>query len=277
MVVGDELVFFITGRNSISTRTNKMSDDASNNQQNNSSTSSSTPPPQQDSNGNVLEKMQQHIRTNKVDVAMWATRILTVLFTFSYLVPLISNQQSSFNKVLLSNAATSALRLHQRLPSFAFTREFLARLFMEDSCHYLMFSLIFFNAQPTLLILIPIVLFAVLHASSYSLKLLDIIGQNSWWGARFLISLVEFQASNILKAAAFAEIFIMPLAIVFTFRGKTGLMTPIVYYHFLVMRYSSRRNPYTRNAFAELRVKAEALAASSPAVVGKIIHSASLL
>ncbi|XP_050340673.1 Krueppel homolog 2-like [Bactrocera neohumeralis] len=157
-----------------------MSDDASNNQPNNSSTSSSTPPPQQDNNGNVFGKMQQHIRTNKVDVAMWATRILTVLFTFSYLVPLISNQQSSFNKVLLSNAATSALRLHQRLPSFAFTREFLARLFIEDSCHYLMFSLIFFNVQPTLLILIPIVLFAVLHASSYSLKLLDIIGQNSW-------------------------------------------------------------------------------------------------
>lgn len=170
-----------------------MSDDASNNQQNNSSTFSSTPPQQQDSNGTVLEKMQQHIRTNKVDVAMWATRILTVLFTFSYLVPLIrlnkfrlfmcvqsfncliySNQQSSFNKVLLSNAATSALRLHQRLPSFAFTREFLARLFIEDSCHYLMFSLIFFNVQPTLLILIPIVLFAVLHASSYSLKLLDV-------------------------------------------------------------------------------------------------------
>lgn len=174
-------------------RTNKMNDDASNNQQNNSSTFSSTPSPQQDNNGNVLEKMQQHIRTNKVDVAMWATRLLTVLFTFSYVVPLIrftkfrlfmcvqtfncliySNQQSSFNKVLLSNAATSALRLHQRLPSFAFTREFLARLFIEDSCHYLMFSLIFFNVQPTLLILIPIVLFAVLHASSYSLKLLDV-------------------------------------------------------------------------------------------------------
>ncbi|XP_017471984.1 PREDICTED: Krueppel homolog 2 [Rhagoletis zephyria] len=250
-----------------------MSDDASDNRQNNGSTSSSTPPLQQDSNGNILEKMQQHVRTNKVDVAMWATRMLTVLFTISYIVPIISNQQSSFNKVLLSNAATSALRLHQRLPSFTFSREFLARLFIEDSCHYLMFSLIFFNVQPTLLILIPIVLFAVLHASSYSLKLLDIIGQNSWWGARFLISLVEFQASNILKAASFAEIFIMPLAVVFTFRGKAGLMTPIVYYHFLVMRYSSRRNPYTRNAFAELRIKAEALAASSPAVVGKIIHS----
>ncbi|XP_067622045.1 Krueppel homolog 2 [Eurosta solidaginis] len=247
-----------------------MSEDASDNQQNSGSNPSSTS--QQDSS--VFEKMQQHVRTNKVDVAMWATRLLTVLFTVSYVIPIISNQQSSFNKVLLSNAATSALRLHQRLPSFTFTREFLARLFIEDSCHYLMFSLIFFNVQPTLLILVPIVLFAVLHSSSYSLKLLDIIGQNSWWGARFLISLVEFQAHNILKAAAFAEIFLFPLAVVFTFRGKAGLMTPIVYYHFLVMRYSSRRNPYTRNAFGDLRVKAEALAATSPAIVSRIILSA---
>ena len=85
-----------------------------------------------------------------------------------------STQQSAFNKVLLSNAATSALRLHQRLPSFTLSREFLARLMVEDSCHYLVYSLIFFNVQPTLLILLPIVLFAVLHASSYSLKLLDV-------------------------------------------------------------------------------------------------------
>ena len=49
-------------------------------------------------------------------------------------------------------------------------------------------------------------------------------------------------------------------------------MTPIVYYHFLVMRYSSRRNPYTRNAFAELRMTAESLAARSPPFVGKVVR-----
>ncbi|TMW39763.1 hypothetical protein DOY81_015156, partial [Sarcophaga bullata] len=91
-------------------------------------------------------------------------------------------------------------------------------------------------------------------------------------GARFLISLVEFQAANILKAASFSEIFIMPLAVVLTFMGRAGLMTPIVYYHFLVMRYSSRRNPYTRNAFAELRMTAESLAARSPPFCGKVVR-----
>lgn len=50
-------------------------------------------------------------------------------------------------------------------------------------------------------------------------------------------------------------------------------MTPLVYYHFLVMRYSSRRNPYTRNAFTELRMSADALAMRLPSPIGKFIHS----
>ena len=249
-----------------------MSDDNGDNVRNSGSSSGSSPPPPQQPE-NIPAKLIEHVKTNKVDVAMWSTRLMTILFTILYVIPIIGTPQSSFNKVLLANAATSALRLHQRLPAFTFSREFLGRLFVEDSCHYLMFSLIFFNVTPTLLILIPIVLFAALHASSYSLKMLDLIGQNSWWGARFLISLIEFQTTNILRAAAFSEIFIMPLAVIMTFMGRSGLMTPIVYYHFLVMRYNSRRNRYTRNAFAELRMGTESLANRCPTMVAKIIRT----
>lgn len=222
---------------------------------------------------NLSRNIVEHIKENKIDVAMWTTRLLSIIFTIGYILPIFGTAQSSFNKVLLANAATNALRLHQRLPRFALSKEFLARLFTEDSCHYLMFSLIFFNVQPTLFILVPIVLFAVLHAASYSLKIVDLIGQNAWWGARFLISLVEFQATNILKAVAFSEIFIMVMAIILTFMGKAGLMTPFVYYHFLQMRYNSRRNPYTRNAFAELRMVVESLASRSPPMVSNILRA----
>lgn len=74
----------------------------------------------------------------------------------------------------MANAATSALRLHQRLPPVTFTREFLSLLLLEDSCHYLFFSLIFLYVSPMILILLPVVLFAVLHSASYSLTLLDV-------------------------------------------------------------------------------------------------------
>lgn len=46
---------------------------------------------------------------------------------------------------------------------------------------------------------------------------LQSMGQNSWWGARLLISIVEFQTRNILRLASFSEILLMPLVISFVF------------------------------------------------------------
>lgn len=55
--------------------------------------------------------------------------------------------------------------------------------------------------------------------------------------------------------------------------GKAGLLTPFIYYHFLVQRYTSRRNPYTRNMFRELRVLLEVTAAkpSMPGIVKQLL------
>lgn len=59
------------------------------------------------------------------------------------------------------------------------------------------------------------------------------------------------------------------------FRGRAGLMTPFVYYHFLVLRYSSRRNPYTRNMFYEMRLATESAAhhPQVPAIAKKLIFT----
>lgn len=53
----------------------------------------------------------------------------------------------------MSNAATSALRLHQRIPRVTLTQEFLSLLLLEDSCHYLIYSLIFLYVLPVTCIL----------------------------------------------------------------------------------------------------------------------------
>lgn len=55
---------------------------------------------------------------------------------------------SYYQKALLSNGVTSALRLHQRVPHFQFSREYFGRLFLEDSAHYLFYSLIFVTGPP---------------------------------------------------------------------------------------------------------------------------------
>lgn len=223
-----------------------------------------------------IEAVKNHMMENKIETALWISRVLSILFAIGYLIPLFGTSQSAFYKVLISNAATSALRLHQRLPTIQFTKEFLALLLIEDSCHYLFFSLIFLYVQPFIVVLFPVVLFAVLHSASYSLKMLDLLGQNSWWGARLLISLVEFQQRNILRLIAFSEIFLMPIAIISTFTGRAGLMTPFIYYHFLTLRYTSRRNPHTRIMFHELRLATENIANNpkAPPIIGKILHGA---
>lgn len=140
-----------------------------------------------------------------------------IVYKYNFFFLKFRNAQSAYYKVLMANAATSALRLHQRLPRVTFTREFLSQFLSEDSCHYLFFSLIFLYVSPVVLILLPVVTFAILHMASYSLTMLDIMGQNFWWAARLVISIVELQTRNLLRLAAFSEVFLMPLCILLVF------------------------------------------------------------
>lgn len=65
--------------------------------------------------------------------------------------------QNAYYKVLIANAAISALRLHQRLGRVRISREFLAELLIEDSCHYLFYSLIFLYVTPLTCILFRVI------------------------------------------------------------------------------------------------------------------------
>ena len=57
---------------------------------------------------------------------------LLIVFIKTGTVPNNNNNNNIF-KALMANAATSALRLHQRLPQVQFTREFLTQFLLEDS------------------------------------------------------------------------------------------------------------------------------------------------
>ncbi|XP_060532275.1 Krueppel homolog 2 [Cylas formicarius] len=201
-----------------------------------------------------FDALKAHVIAHKIDCALWAIRMVVIVFSIGYFIPIFGSAQNAYYKVLIANAAISALRLHQRLGRVQFSRQFLSELVLEDSCHYLFYSLIFIYVAPVNLVILPVLLFAILHAASYSLTLLDTLGQNSWWGCRLLISLVEFQSLNILRLVALSEILLMPYTVLLILMGRAGLLTPFIYYNFLTQRYASRRNPYTRNMFHELRL-----------------------
>jgi len=219
-------------------------------------------PQQQQPKG--LSNLTRHIMADKIGVGLWATRILTIFFAvFGYILPVFGNfmgdPMACYYKTLMASAATSALRLHQRLPRVQLNSEFINVLLSEDSAHYLLFSLIYlFASAPITMALMPVLLFAVLHGASYTLNLLDALGApTSMWGVRMLISFVELQSRNILRMIAFTEIFLLPIAVMNVFRGVTWLVAPLIYYRFLGLRYNSRRNPYTRTVFYMLRVSLE--------------------
>ena len=111
--------------------------------------------------------------------------------------------------------------------------------------------------------------------ASYSLTLLDCLGTNNqnWWLGRMLISLAELHSRSILRMVAFSEVFLMPLTVILVFTGRVSLVTPFMYYRFLGLRYTSRRNPYTRSIFYELRMSLEQSAAnpSLPQFVRNVI------
>lgn len=197
--------------------------------------------------------LKQYVIDNKIKAGLWFTRFLTMMFTISYIIPIFGNSYNVYYKALISNAATSALRLHQRVSPVQFHGQFLKMLLLEDSCHYFIYSIIYLYVPPITLVLLPIFLFALLQFSSFSLTLLDCLGQNSWWGIRFLISLVEFQSHQILRLCALSEIIILPYTVLLVFTGRVGLLIPIIYYQFLKSRLGSQRNPSTRNVFYEIR------------------------
>ncbi|XP_078049879.1 transmembrane protein 33-containing Krueppel homolog 2 [Augochlora pura] len=217
--------------------------------------------------------LMQRVIDNKINAGLWVTRLFTIVFTIGYIIPIFGNPYNIYYKALMSNAATSALRLHQRVPRVQLNRQFLEQLFLEDSFHYLFYSLIFLYAAPFVLVLAPIFLFAVTHFASYSLILLDCLGQNSWWGARLCILLIEYQSTKILRLCALSEIINCPFTVVLVVIGRASLLTPFIYYQFLKLRLASRRNPFTRNVFYELRNRLSLYAAKQtvPQIIRRMI------
>ncbi|XP_035681237.1 transmembrane protein 33-like [Branchiostoma floridae] len=200
-----------------------------------------------------------YMMSHKVDAGLWLSRVFTVGCSLLYAIPLLGMHVAygCYQRALISSAITSVLRLHQRLPRPQLTREFFAQLVLEDSAHYLFFALIFVNSFPFTMILMPVFLFALLHATAFTKTLLNIQGPNAGQFLRSLLDKLVARQQDILRLIACTEIFLMPAVVFMVFGGRMSLLVPFIYYRFLTMRYASRRNPYSRQLFYELRVMME--------------------
>ncbi|XP_069749516.1 transmembrane protein 33-like [Narcine bancroftii] len=222
--------------------------------------------------------VSQFMMSNKTESIMWLLRIFTLVSTFFFLFPIFGVAEGGYfyQRALLANALTSACRLHQRLPRFQLSRVYIAQALLEDSCHYFLYSLIFITSKPITLCLVPVAVFSLLHATAYNRKILDIIGPNSMPWMRSFLDKMTLHQQVLFKFIACNEIILMPAGVFMLLGGRTHLFLPFFYYRFLTLRYSSRRNPYCRTLFYELRVAIEQLTArpSCPNFLRTACHKA---
>jgi hypothetical protein len=247
------------------------SESSSNRNNEASSSASSTPQRPRSSPPAPAPSLINTLLEHKVDAVLLLSRLATIFFTIMYIIPFFHSESNVYyTKTLLSSIVTSALRLHQRLPNFELSRQFLFNLFREDSAHYLMYSFLFLSGTPMTIVLIPLATYAILHSSSFITQFII----NFPAIKQLFIRITENQVS-LLRFVALNEIVLMPILILSIFVSRSNLLLIFMYYRFLTLRYTSQRNPYTRNLFYEIRQSVEYLCnkPACPPIITRFIYS----
>lgn len=204
-----------------------------------------------------------HISSHRIDFILSVTRALTVLCTISYLIGFPGPASNRFKQALLMNAATSSLRLHQRMPPpplNQLNRNYFMSLILEDSFHYLIFPLMFFTGHPIALALLPCSLYAIFNLAVYTIAILDKLGDQDQLRTRISELVAKYQQS-LLHTVALSEVVLMPIVVIGVFTKFVGILVPIFYYRFLVLRYNSTRNAHLKLLVSQIKTVASAQAA----------------
>jgi transmembrane protein 33 len=127
--------------------------------------------------GARIQSASQFMLEDKISSLLWLTRLFTFVASLLFIFPFFGFDSAKlYQKALMANAATSALKLHQRIQGvpFQLNKEYIFKILIEDSAHYLLFSMIFMNTTPITIVLMPISAFALLHFATYTIKLFNV-------------------------------------------------------------------------------------------------------
>lgn len=167
------------------------------------------------------------MKANATDTLCFLLRTLTIYFAAAYLLSMSSPeyQKTVYFKAFAAAAATSAFRLHQRVRGSmnpTFSRDFLQQVMLEDSAHYLLYSLIFPTSTPvsskqtpiasqSLVALIPITLYAIWHSLAFVIKVAGVLNYTDKPIIQKLNRFKSAQTENVLGLIACSEIFLLPI------------------------------------------------------------------
>lgn len=143
-----------------------------------------------------------------------------------------------------------------------FSRQFIDFFISEDSGHYLWYCFFYQGYYPSPLLLFPILLYTVFQVPKYFSELSKFLSPSIRSPAGRLHNYIHSKQPSILRFIASAEIFLMIVVTYNLLSGSGNLLAPVVHYYFLKWRYQSRRNPYVRIMFGELRIVMQTVSSS---------------
>jgi hypothetical protein len=235
-----------------------------------------TETPQPEAGPSVMIKLTALINQGKLDAASWFIRIYLVILSVQHILlgGALPSIDPCYKKALIANALVACVRLHQRIGgSFALSKEHFSRVALEDSAHYLLFSLVFLMQPGKItMALVPITIMAAVHAVKYGYKVLDTIGTNT---GRGLLNAIALKQQSLFRVVALTEIFLLPVLIIMVFLGRAQIFSPFLYYRYVKLRYYSQRNVYCKQVFYELRMTGDMYKNNprTPAILKKAISS----
>ncbi len=241
---------------------------------NNGSGDAPTPPRNQNKYEGIT-KLRDFLKVRRLDLGLLVSRLVTIFFCVFYIFPIFGMTTLFFRRALFANAITSGMRLYQRLPQpYSLTKEFFIHLVIEDSCHYLFYSILFLYFGHITFSLIPILMYSLLHSASFILGMMETIKgpttRNSGLGS--FLSFCTSQTTSVLKMVAMAEVGLMAVILFNCFRGTVSILAIFVYYRFLYLRYASKRNHGVKTVFHEMRLAAdEFVAKGCPTFIARMI------
>lgn len=232
-------------------------------------------PPRNTNKYEGITKLRDFLRTRRLELGLLVSRLVTIFFCVFYIFPIFGMTTLFFRRALFASAITSAMRLYQRLPPpYSLTREFFMSLVLEDSCHYLFYSILFLYFGHITFSLIPILLYSLLHAASFILGMMEKVKGPAarYSGLGSFLSFCTSRTTSVLKMVAMAEVGLMAVILFNSFMGSVSILAIFVYYRFLYLRYASKRNHGVKTVFHEMRLAAEDfITKGCPTFIAKMI------
>eukprot|EP00035_Acanthoeca_spectabilis_P034417 m.28971 g.28971 ORF g.28971 m.28971 type:complete len:268 (+) comp6622_c0_seq1:58-861(+) len=186
--------------------------------------------------------------------------------------------------MILFLAANAHRTFERRGAQFSLSNAFLASVMAEDSFHYVIYAVIFYGEQPSVISAAPPAIYSFFKMLLGAAKLYPSIepkignfikGKGGEQQADGTIALTRSDQG--FRMVATFEIMLLGVmwSRAIMYFGMRALMSAFMYSQFAMLRYTSLRNPRPRQAWAGLRQQVSVLVASPycPSIVARVVNT----